>query len=329
MAPSVLYMTFLEPYLKQKNPIPKVSLEGRTVLLEAAIHFGRRSPARLILAVRTIATGETAADRIAEESGLPRDRIQVWQLDLSAFANVKAFGAKARRELNRLDVVCLNAAVAAVKFKQTADGWEETLQVNDIATGLLAVELLPLLLKTAELPTPAGGDNLKPHLTIVASDIHYAAAFKERQAVPYKHSDYLAALNDKELFNGFDRYGVSKVLNVLLARELAKLPQVQSKVVVNSVNPGLTKSSLRREMPWFFEWLFNLLGRDTAGAATNYAYAGLAETEGGAFVSRCAVQEPSDFVLSQEGKEVSKKVFEEMIEVWRKEDPDATAAIFK
>ncbi|GAA5914900.1 hypothetical protein JCM6882_008102 [Rhodosporidiobolus microsporus] len=333
MALAMLDMTFLERF-RGGNHVPDVSLAGRTILvtganaglgLEAAIHFARLSPGLLILAVRTPSTGEAAADRIAKETSLARDRIQVWQLDLSSFANVKAFGEKARKELDRLDVACLNAGVAGFKREMTPEGHERMIQVNVISTGLLAVELLPVLLRTADLPAPPGADPHKPHLSIVSSDVHYVAGFNERKAVPSKHSSYLAALDDESIFVGSDRYNVSKLLDVMMAREFAKLPALKAKgVVVNSVNPGLTKSALRRDAPGVVECVLNVIARPTADSAMNYAYAGIADTdgqehskEGGAFISRCQVIAPSKFMLSEEGKEVSRKIWEELIEVWR------------
>lgn len=43
------------------------------------------------------------------------------------------------------------------------------IQTNVIGTGLLGLLLLPLLEKTADLPAPT---SMKPHLTIVASEVH-------------------------------------------------------------------------------------------------------------------------------------------------------------
>ncbi|GAA6009759.1 hypothetical protein JCM10207_004183 [Rhodosporidiobolus poonsookiae] len=338
---TMLDMVFLEPWRGDLH-IPDVSLTGRTVLvtggnagigLEAAIHFARLSPALLILACRTPSAGEVAADRIAKETGLARGNIVVWQLDLTSFTNVKAFADRANRELQRLDVACLNAGINLPKWGQTEDGWEMGLQVNDLATGLQAVQLFPLLLKTADLPTPAGGAPLKPHLTVVASDVHYVAAWTERKAVPSKHSTHLAALNDKEIFTTFDRYNTTKLLEILLVRELAKLPSVQGKVVLNTVNPGLTKSSLTREMPRPIAALVGVLARATADSAKNYLWAALTDTdalepEGGAFVSLCKVIPPSKFVLSNEGRAIGEKLLQEMVEVWKKVDPEAVAKVF-
>lgn len=93
------------------------------------------------------------------------------------------------------------------------------LQVNVIATGLLAILLLPLLAKTAER---FSSSDFKPHLTIVASEgsqipvpvlpldveltltdtVHAFAAYKEAK-VP---GSVLAALNTKEHYNSLDRF---------------------------------------------------------------------------------------------------------------------------
>lgn len=50
------------------------------------------------------------------------------------------------------------------------DQISDRLQANVISTGLLGVLLLPILQRTAAMQAPVEGVNLKPHLTIVASD---------------------------------------------------------------------------------------------------------------------------------------------------------------
>jgi retinol dehydrogenase-12 len=82
-----------------------------------------------------------------------------------------------------------NAGIATEKFVRTVDGFESTYvhqysnetssdtlsssQVNNIANSLLSVLLLPKLQQTAKLPAPSGSPNLKPHLSIVASEVHH------------------------------------------------------------------------------------------------------------------------------------------------------------
>lgn len=73
------------------RPTPAL-LTGRTVIItgantglgyETAILLAKLEPARLIIAVRDAAKGDKAAGEIAEKSGLARDQVEVWELDLT------------------------------------------------------------------------------------------------------------------------------------------------------------------------------------------------------------------------------------------------------
>lgn len=105
-----------------------------------------------------------------------------------------------------------------------------SIETNVICTGLLSVLLLPKLEETANMLAPSGSPNLKPHLTITGSEVHFWTKFKESSDPHPIH-----ALNDKSRFDGKDRYNVSKLLNIYLAREVGAL--ASDKVVVNVVSP--------------------------------------------------------------------------------------------
>lgn len=79
-------------------------------------------------------------------------------------------------------------------WKETKDGYERTLQVNVISTYWLGELLLPLLQKTASLPSPSS-TILKPHMSIVGSFVHFLASFPEQN-----EEKPLAVLNDKSRF---------------------------------------------------------------------------------------------------------------------------------
>ncbi len=70
---------------------------------ETALHFARLNPAKLILAVRNVQAGQAAALKIATTTGCKE--VEVWNLDLGDLKNTKAFGLRAQKELERLDVV--------------------------------------------------------------------------------------------------------------------------------------------------------------------------------------------------------------------------------
>jgi retinol dehydrogenase-12 len=97
----------------QLTPLPELEpmdLSGRTVLvtgsnvglgLEAARHFARMQPARLILTSRDAAKGEAARKSILES--MPSANVECWSLDLADFASTVAFCKRANAELDRLD----------------------------------------------------------------------------------------------------------------------------------------------------------------------------------------------------------------------------------
>ena len=59
------------------------------------------------------------------------------------------------------------------------------LQANVVNTGLLGVQLLPLLQRTAAMQAPVEGVELKPHLTIVASDSTSFSIHHPRLSFPF------------------------------------------------------------------------------------------------------------------------------------------------
>lgn len=84
---------------------------------ECAKALSKGNPSRLILAVRNTAAGEKAArDIVSSNPSSVKTIPEVWKLDLSDLASVKAFGERAEKELDRLDIVvgglflCLDVA---------------------------------------------------------------------------------------------------------------------------------------------------------------------------------------------------------------------------
>lgn len=129
--------------------------------LEAAKHLVNLGAAKVILAVRNLTAGEAARARILEETGKGADSAEVWSLDLSSYDSVKAFANKAIAELDRIDALIENAAVAA--GAGTAEENAACLTVNVYSTLLLAALLFPKLTETAQR------FGITPHLTVVTS----------------------------------------------------------------------------------------------------------------------------------------------------------------
>src|ERR1700761_6965661 len=145
----------------------------------------------------------------------------VWPLDLSDFSSVKAFVDRYEKEGGgKLDILLENAGIVTEEFKQTKDGWETTydlgffakhvprskvskrLATNHLGTALLALLLIPTMMKTPASPP-------FPRVTIVASEVHF---FVKRVAAADKEH-ILNTLNDKTYCTPAvmgERYNVSK-----------------------------------------------------------------------------------------------------------------------
>jgi retinol dehydrogenase-12 len=81
-------------------------------------------------------------------------------------------------------------------------------------------------------------------LTRDLNTVHGLAKFPERNT-----PEIFQALNNPNQYLQGDRYNVTKMLDLLLTRQLAKSPAVDPDVIVCSVNPNFCKSELMRDTP--------------------------------------------------------------------------------
>ncbi|ROT40786.1 short-chain dehydrogenase/reductase SDR [Sodiomyces alkalinus F11] len=313
--------------IKPKPLAADVRLDGKTAIvtganvglgLEAAKELAAHGLARLILAVRAVAKGEAAREQILAQT--PGVDVQVWEVDHESFASLDAFGRRASG-LDRLDIVILNAGVKNVDYVASKTGHEAHVQVNHLGTALLSVHMLAPLDRTAKaLGTPG-------RLTIVSSENHFWAKFKER------HAPHMLAELDayRECFKGLDkmnieRYSTSKLLNVLWTRELSdRAAKLQLDVVINTVNPGFCASSLHRTDPQATTAV-NLIAWTSAQGGHCIADAAALHGEvRGAYISEQKVKNPSSFVLSPAGKQTQLKLWKETVDLLAKEAPAVDA----
>ena len=267
------------------QPPPPQNLSGQTVLvtgsnvgigLEATRQLMGFKATRVIMAVRTMSKGEGAKASLLKSN--PQCNVEVWELDMDSFSSIMAFGERAQT-LDRLDIALLNAGVKKPEYTQNQlTGHETTIQVNHLATSLISLLLLPPLRATAKKYG-------KPsRMTITSSEVHMWTPFKERTA-----PNIIEELDDRSTFGNPDRYNVSKLLNVLWARELAAKVK-PSEIIVNTVNPGLVQSSLHRENKNAAEKKFTaIFGRTTEEGGRTLVDAAVvkgADTHGG-YMSEC------------------------------------------
>lgn len=201
---------------------------GNTGLgLESARQLLALHLSQLIIAVRTPSKGETAAAELREQ--YPKASIDVWTLDMASYDSVQAFTQRVDTELQRLDMVILNAGIASNNFRTVAStGHEEITQVNYISTVLLATLLLPIL--KAKKASNAERVREPPRMTIVNSGLAMVAGFKNRNAQPL-----LASFDEKKNFSPTDTYSTSKALAHLWMWHAAEY--ISADDVVRNSNP--------------------------------------------------------------------------------------------
>ncbi|KAK8031357.1 hypothetical protein PG990_001091 [Apiospora arundinis] len=268
-------------------PIPaEVDLKGKTALvtgsniglgLECARHFLSLQPALLIMAVRSLSKGEAAAKGYAP----------IWELDMASFRSVRAFVERCARDIpqdqsgnRRLHAAVLNAGLGAFEFARVGEGRgrETMLQVNYLATALLAILLLPIM-KPSPSPSAQSKSASEPgRLTLVGSDSALTATLTD----PGKDVGILDYLDrdrpEGARFDGFAQYGDSKLLLTMFVAKLAAEFVSADDVVVNVTNPGPTWGTeiISKNGPLaarlFTGVLFSVLGRSPRDAARTYVH---------------------------------------------------------
>ncbi|RGP60019.1 retinol dehydrogenase 11 [Fusarium sporotrichioides] len=232
---------FLRSQFTKPVPLPEnLSLSESTIIITGAntgIGYATAEKVlslnlkRLIIAVRSLSKGESAAAKL--RTRYPKAEILVWQLDMLSYKSVQDFADKCKT-LDRIDVAILNAGCQFNRFELGPEGHESSFQVNYLSTVLLATLLLPTLKQRA----PAGQPG---RLTIVNSGTSMMADF------PMINDDnVLAYFDDKTKFsdgiNSMPSYAKQKGLAHFWVYKLAERLSADD-VIVNLVDPGLVRST--------------------------------------------------------------------------------------
>jgi NAD(P)-dependent dehydrogenase (short-subunit alcohol dehydrogenase family) len=235
----VLLFDFVDrQFIHNKPSEPTKSFKERVVVvtganaglgLEACRKIVELGAALVIMACRNVEKGKAAAAEICKLTKCDAKVLQVWHLDLGSHSSVFNFAERANTELPRLDALISNAGIVSPSCK-IVEGYEGTITTNVISLFLHALLLYPKLRDTAIK------HKTYTHLTVTASELYEVAKFKERQAGEGK---IFTAFNDPKTFRLQDRYNTSKLLEILLVKQLASMKEVEGiRVIMNCVAPG-------------------------------------------------------------------------------------------
>ncbi|KAL9077849.1 MAG: hypothetical protein Q9157_003226 [Trypethelium eluteriae] len=321
-------VTFIYDQLFVTPKYPTQSVAGETIIvtganvglgLETARHFYRLGCARMVLAVRTISKGQKAKENIVEsiKQRKDADAVEVWQLDLDSTDSTLGFVRRVNAELPRVDKVVENAGINSRTWA-TAEGFERNIQVNVVNTCLVAMALLPKMTQTKERYP----DSL-PTLTIVSSGAHRLTKFEEVNA-----SDIYAQLNDEKSYKGGERYQITKLLEILVVREVVSRHSVANSgappVIINLANPGLCTSELDRGVKSgaIVSFLRRWFERTTeVGARTLVLAACAGFNSNGESVVDGKIESVESWIYTDMGQRVQKKVFDQTLRILENRKP--------
>ncbi|KAF6819077.1 short-chain dehydrogenase reductase family [Colletotrichum sojae] len=321
-------------------PYPSENCSGRTVIvtgsnvglgLEAARHFVRLNAAKVVLAVRSTDKGEAARTDIELTTG-KRGVVEVWPLDQASFDSVKEFAARADK-LPRLDCVVLNASIATSK-RAEAEGWESQVTVNVLSTFLLGMKLLPVLRRTGQTY------NVTPKIVITASEAASMVSLSHFSLLPSHHADRsrqakFTERNSEDIYKALntnkslsDRYNTTKLMQVVLARQMAIAADASGKgrVQVTTLNPGLCATALFRNVPFPLTLVvkvgLKLLARSAeVGSRTIMSAAFAGEEAHGRYMSDCVVVKFPKLMQGEDGEHMQTRVWDETVELLNGVDP--------
>ena len=239
---------------------PTSSFSGKTVLItgancglgfEAALKFTTLGASTVILACRSSSKGEAAAKQIQQQTGIT-GVVRVWDLDMNKYDSLRALATRVKDELPRLDIALLNAGVVQPRYRESPEGWEETLQVNVLSTVLLGILLLPILEESTAAASKEDREARQAtHLCFVSSGNYESA---EIPPSVRNEPSILRYYSQPDHFAGVEpQYNISKLFLTYAVNELAAASDTAREgsagnVMINSVNPGATATSLTRNI---------------------------------------------------------------------------------
>lgn len=214
------------------------SLNGKVILVtgannglgkQAICEYAKHHPKQIWLAARNVSAAQEVVDEIHEH--IPDSPVKILEMDLTSFASVKKASQRFLAECDRLDILMLNAGIMAAAPGLTENGYEVQFGTNHMGHALLTKLLLPVLEKTASKP------RADVRVVSLSSRGHFLAP---REGIVF---DSLKTIADG--MQPFERYGQSKLSNILFARQLAaQYPQF----IVTAVHPGVVRTNLVNSM---------------------------------------------------------------------------------
>lgn len=192
----------------------------------AIVYMGCRSPSKGAVAVASI------------QELIPKADIRLLVLDQMDLSSVVSAAKTFTSKESKLHCLINNAGIMAVPFEKSKDGYESQWQTNYLSHFLLTYHLLPTLLSTARSSQP--GD---VRIVNVTSGGH--STFAPKSGIDFEDIN-------QEKGGPWSRYGMSKLANVLHAKELNRLygpngvKKAEGEIWTTALHPGNVYTNLAK-----------------------------------------------------------------------------------
>lgn len=181
--------------------------------------------AQVVLASRDKQKGESALQKLRSE--LPKATLDLILLDLADLASIRQFVQTFSERYSALHILCNNAGVMAIPYRQTVDGFEMQFGTNHLGHFALTGLLLPLILATEGA-----------RVVTTSSMLHRSGRIN------------FADLQGEAHYNPSGAYSQSKLANLLFAYELQRKLKEQGATAISvAAHPGYSATNLQMAGP--------------------------------------------------------------------------------
>ncbi|CAB4373824.1 unnamed protein product [Rhizophagus irregularis] len=263
---------------------------------EMARILARSNPKRLILPARNIEKGNKLLEYIKSSNG-NANNVEIWEMDLADLQSVKNFANKFIKEVGELHILINNAGlIVQNQIIKTKDNLEIQFQVNHLAQFLLTLLLLDTIKKSVSAELPG-------KIALTSSELNY---FGE---IDFDNLN----LEKGNYWNFLKSYGNTKLMNIIVAKELGRLVQ-NDNITTYSLHPGLIQTNVSHLNSTFSNILNRLIIKisgeitvEQGAINTLYPVFSLENKETGKYYDEGIETEPNKIANDQE---VAKKLWD-------------------
>ncbi|CAH1451398.1 unnamed protein product [Lactuca virosa] len=216
----------------------------------------------VVMAVRNTEICRKVKENILTET--PDAKVDIMELDLSSQASVRDFATRYRSSGLPLHILINNAGVLAPKFTLSKDKIELHFATNHLGHFLLT----NLLLETMKITCHE--QKIEGRIINVSSEGHRFV----------RKTTFSDQINNESSYNHIYAYGLSKLANILHAKELSRLLKEEGVdyITTNSLHPGFIITDLFRNysiLSVIFNSVLKYLAKDVSQGAATTCYLAL------------------------------------------------------